>query len=204
ENYEEVNDPLAHENALKAREIIERMVAKDPANLRARQQLAKSYSRLGVTFANLGRQAESVGYLEKAVAGLQTITQNESKNRRFTHDLALALMRLGDARRRERDFKGALVAFGQSISMFSSLAAGDAADNTSLRDLANARGGLAQAHEEMAAQSTEAAAPLHRRLARENYEEAIKTLRQLEARGALSKFDRKSLEKMETIAAAQK
>lgn len=69
--YEEVNDALAHEYALKARGITERMVEKDPANLRARQQLAKTYSRLGVTLANLGQRTESIAYLEKAVAGLR-------------------------------------------------------------------------------------------------------------------------------------
>ncbi len=80
--YEEVNDPLAHEYALKARGIIERMVEKDPANLRARQQLAKTYSRLGVTLANLGQRTESIAYLEKAVAGLRAITQSETRNHR--------------------------------------------------------------------------------------------------------------------------
>lgn len=40
-------------------------------------------------------------------------------------------------------------------------------------------------------------------LAQQNYEEAIKTLHQLEARGALSKFDRNRLAEMQQ-AAAQK
>ena len=44
------------------------MVAKDPANLRARQQLAKTYSRLGVTLANIGQRPESIRYLDQAVA----------------------------------------------------------------------------------------------------------------------------------------
>ncbi len=73
-----------------------------------------------------------------------------------------------------------------------------------MRDLANSCGALAQTHQEMAAQSTEAAASSHRQLAQQKYEEAIKTLHQLEARGALSKFDRKSLEKMETTATGRK
>ncbi|MEO8438966.1 MAG: serine/threonine-protein kinase [Spartobacteria bacterium] len=199
--YEEVNDKRAHEYALHALAIIERMVEKDPANLRARQQLAKTYSRLGVTLANIGQRDESVSYLQKAVAGLREITQNETRNRRFTHDLALALMRLGDARRQQADLGGATTNLNESIALFSKLATGDAADNTALRDLASARTALAQIQDDLARGASAAEAASHQQLARQNRGQAIALLRQLESRGALSKFDRKSLEAMQKTAA---
>ena len=198
--YEEVNDARAHEYALQARALIERMVAKDPANLRARQQLAKTYSRLGVTLARIGRRGESIAYLEKAVAGLRAITNNETRNRRFSHDLALALMRLGDAHL-QGDPQEAMKNLEESITILTDLAAGDPADNTSLRDLASARSTLAQTQDDLALRSSGEETSSHQRLARQNREEAVAALRQLEARGALSKFDRKSLEEMQKAAA---
>ncbi len=191
--YEEVENQLSHAYALKALGIVTRMVEKDPANLRAAQQLAKTYSRLGVTLANIGQRAESIGYLEKAVAGLRAITRNEVRNRRFTHDLALALMRLGDARRQQGDVTGALKDSEESATILTELAIGDAADNTARRDLANASESLAQIHDALAGQTVGEAAAAQRELARQNRARAIAALRQLEAQGALSRFDRKSL-----------
>ncbi len=195
--YEEVDNPIAHSYALKALGIISRMAERDPANLRAAQQLAKTYSRLGVTLANIGQRAESVVYLEKAVAGLRAITRNEVRNRRFTHDLALALMRLGDARRQQSDLAGALESSEKSAALLTDLAAGDAADNTARRDLANASESLAQIHDAFASQAVGEAARPHRDRARQNRERALAALRQLEARGALSRFDRKSLDALQ-------
>lgn len=195
--YEEVDNPVAHTYALKALGIISRMAERDPANLRAAQQLAKTYSRLGVTLANIGRREESIAYLEKAVAGLRAITRNEIRNRRFTHDLALALMRLGDARRQRGDLAGALGSAEESAALLNDLAAGDAADNTAHRDFASASESLAQIHDACAGKITGEAARMQRGLARRNRQSAIAALQKLETHGALSRFDRKSLDALQ-------
>jgi eukaryotic-like serine/threonine-protein kinase len=198
--YEEVNDSLANEYAFKALEIIKSVAEKDPANLRAKQQLAKACSRVGVTLANVGKTAESVLYLEKAVALLQTIAQNETKNRRFRYDLAIALTRLGDTRHEQHDFQAALNDLEKATEVLSELVKSDAADNASLRDLASAHGSLAKTHEDFAAEEIAESRPLHRRMAREHFQRALDLLRQLETRNALSKVDRKSLEEMQIAA----
>lgn len=199
--YEEVDNARAHTYALQALDLIERIAAKDRANLRAVQQLAKTYSRLGVTLANIGQRQESIAYLEKAVASLRAIIQGETKNRRFTHDLGLALMRLGDARRQQGDLPGALEASESSVNLFAQLSAGDPADHTARRNLANASESLAKTHDDIAGRSAGETAHSHQQLARENYRRAIAAMRELEARGALSQFDRKSLQEMQKIAA---
>jgi non-specific serine/threonine protein kinase/serine/threonine-protein kinase len=198
--YEEVNNELASDYAFKALEIIKRVAEKDPANLRAKQQLAKAYSRVGVTLANVGKTAESVLYLEKAVALLQTIAQNETKNRRFRYDLAIALTRLGDTRHEQHDFQAALNDLEKATEVLSELVKSDAADNASLRDLASAHSSLAKTHEDFAAGAIAESRPLHRRMAREHFQHALDLLRQLETRNALSKVDRKSLEEMQIAA----
>ena len=192
--YEEADDPVSNEYAFKALAIIETAVERDPANRRARQQLSKTYSRLGVTLQNVGRTAESVGYLEKAVRILQELARGETKNRRFQHDPATALIRLGDTMRQRRDFPGAIRNLEEAAAILSGMVETDAGDNASLRNLANACDSLAGVHEDLAAQAAGAKKQSRRRLAQQNYQRALDILRRLEARNALSKYDRKSVE----------
>ena len=136
--YKEVNDPLATEYGLKALAIIAGNVEKDPANARAKQQLATTYSRLGVTLDNEGENAKPIVHLEKAVAILQELAQKEAKNRRFTHDLATAFIRLGDSRHKQREFAPALKDFDRAAAILVELSKTDESDNASRRNLANA------------------------------------------------------------------
>ena len=195
--YEEVNDALATEYGLKALRIISENVEKDPANVRAKQQMAKTYSRLGVTLDNEGKSAESILYLEKAVTLLQEIVRSETKNRRFTHDLATAFIRLGDSRRKQRNFAAAVLDLEKAATILMELANSDPNDNASRRNLANASASLAKAHEELAKTANAADALSHRRSAREQLRRAVDSLQQLEKRNALSKYDRKSLEELQ-------
>jgi eukaryotic-like serine/threonine-protein kinase len=197
--HEEVNNALANEYAFKALEIIQRVAERDPANLRAKQQLAKACSRAGVTLANIGKTDESVLYLEKAVSLLEAIAQNETKNRRFRYDLAIALTRLGDTRHEQHDFRAALNALEKAADVLADLVKSDPADNASLRDLASAFGSLAKTHEDFAEFTPQDRAS-HRQLARQHFLLSIDLLRQLEARNALSKVDRKSLDEMQIAA----
>ncbi|HQU86297.1 MAG TPA: protein kinase, partial [Pyrinomonadaceae bacterium] len=64
--YQEQNDKLAYEFAQKALKIVEETVARDGANIRAKQQLAKSFSTLGQTATTIGKSAEAIFYLEKS------------------------------------------------------------------------------------------------------------------------------------------
>jgi tetratricopeptide (TPR) repeat protein/tRNA A-37 threonylcarbamoyl transferase component Bud32 len=195
--YEEVNDALATEYGLKALRIISENVEKDPANVRAKQQMAKTYSRLGVTLDNEGKSAESIVYLEKAVALLQEMVRSETKNRRFTHDLATAFIRLGDSRRKQHNFSAAVLDLEKAAAILLELAKSDRNDNASLRNLANASASLAKAHEELAKTADAADARSHRQSAREQLRRAVDSLGELQTRNALSKYDRKSLEELQ-------
>ncbi len=195
--YEDVNNPRANEYTLKALKVIEETVAKDPANVRARQQLAKTYSRLGVTLDNVGQSGESIRYLGKALQILQALVGSETKNRRLKYDLATAYIRLGDARNKQRDFRNALVAFEGAVAVLTDLAGADATDNASLRNLANAIDSMAVSHEGLATQAAGAEKQSHHRMAKQSYQRALDILHQLEARNALSKVDRKFLERLQ-------
>ena len=78
---------------VKALDVIQRIVAADPDNLRARQQLAKSYSRLGQTTTNIGQSASALGYLRRR------FSSRSPRANRLRLEPALALSRFADARK---------------------------------------------------------------------------------------------------------
>ena len=200
--YEGINDALANEYAFKALQIVEKTVEKDPANLRPRHYLAMAYSKVGVTLANIGKIAESVSYLEKAAVILRGLAQNETMNHRFKAQLGLVFLRLGDARHKERNLPGALQDLEKASAIFSELITGDASDNGSLKNLASVNKSLAETHEDFLAQSRDEDRRSHQQMAKKYFIDARDIFRQLEARKALTEFDRKTLE--ETQAAVQR
>jgi non-specific serine/threonine protein kinase/serine/threonine-protein kinase len=197
--YEEINNPLSNEYAFKALKLIEEMVEKDPANVRARQQLAKNYSRVGVTLDNTGRSDESVRYFEKALTISRELAEGETKNRRLKYNLATGYIGLGDARYKQRNFHGSLEDLERAATLLSELIDADPTDNASLRNLANAYDSMALAHEGLAALATGAEKQLRGQMAKQSYQRAVALIHQLEARDALSNYDRKSLEDLQLI-----
>ena len=198
--YENINDTLANEYAFKALQTAEKAVEKDPVNLRPKHFLAMACSKVGVTLTNIGKTAESVSYLEKAVSILQTLAQKETMNRRFKLQLGLALLRLGDARRKQGNFEGALQDLGKASAMYSDLVARDASDNASVKNFASVNKLLAETYKDLAVKSGNADKQSHEQMARKHLLRARDLLRQLEARSALSDFDRKMLEEIQAAA----
>ena len=198
--YENINDTLANEYAFKALQTAEKAVEKDPVNLRPKHFLAMACSRVGVTLTNIGKTAESVSYLEKAVSILQTLAQKETMNRRFKLQLGLALLRLGDARHKQGNFEGALQDLEKASAMYSDLVARDASDNASVKNFASVNKLLAETYKDLAVKSGNADKQSHEQMARKHFLRARDLLRQLEARSALSDFDRKMLEEIQVAA----
>lgn len=202
--YEGINDTLATEFAFKALRVVEKTVEKDPVNLRAKNFLAIACSRVGVTLANTGKTAESVSYLERAVTILQTLAQNQTKNDRLKLQLGLALLRLGDAKRKQGNFEGALQDLDKAAAMYTDLVARDATDNASLKNLASVNKLLAETYKDLAAKSDNADKQSYQQMARKYLLRARDLLRQLEARNALSDFDRKMMEEIQAAVASYK
>ncbi|MCY7375852.1 MAG: protein kinase [Pyrinomonadaceae bacterium] len=193
--YEEVNDALSHEYALKALKIIEEIVRQDAANIRAKQQLAKSFSRLGQTSINTGKSAEAVLYLEKARAGLQEITESRSKNNGLKTELTTNLMRLGEAKFKQEKFQDALADFEQAVKIHQDILQTFAGDMRVSRNLALTYESIAETHEKIAGNETGEKSRTARTAAKNYFQKTLDILLQLDANNALSEFDRKFLEK---------
>lgn len=195
--YEEIDDPLSNEFAFKALAQAEKIAANDPANLGAKQELAKACSRVGVTLKNIGRSTEGIDYLNKAVAIWETFVQSEAKNRRFKRELATALTRLGDALHEQRLTPNALGASSKAELLLSELVSQDDKDNGCWRNLANVNNAIAGMHRALAVESTGKQQKDHRDLMRQHFHRALGIYRQLAARDALSAYDRKTLQTLE-------
>jgi eukaryotic-like serine/threonine-protein kinase len=186
--YEEQDDARSHAFAVRALEVIQEAVAQDRGNLRARQQLAKSYSRLGQTATNTGRAADAIGHLERAVTILSEIAASESRNGRLRSDLALALTRLADAHAARGDLRAALADAERAGTIYRDLVERFPADRRSSRNLVLTHQAIGDIHEKLARREP-AASVSHQALAAASYRRGLDLVLALRARANLAEAD---------------
>ena len=186
--YEEQNDELSHAFAVKALDVISRVVTLDPENVRARQQLAKSYSRLGQTATNTGRSAEAITHLGHATAILQDIVSGESRNGRLRSELALALTRLADARARAGQLEAALVDAQRAVDIYIDVTTHAPSDRRSWHNLVLTHESVGDIHERLGRAHPDTAGT-HMELAAVSYRTAFDVLTRLRDEGSMPDFD---------------
>lgn len=194
--YEGVNDALSEIYAQKAVRLAAETVEKDPADVYARQSLARSYSKLSVSKSNLKKLAEAIEYAEKALAIFADLERNQPQTLTYKSNLGVALTRLGDARYKQLDLHGALDAFEKSAQNFEKVSKADSQNMTALRDLAQACKNIALIHHDFAQTAAGQTRRNHLQTARANYERAINILLELKSKDAFAETDRKMLETM--------
>ena len=199
--YEDADDETSHAFAARALDVIRPVAERDPANMRAQQQLARSYSRLGQAAVNLHRPAEAVGYLEAARRILRDITDAESRNGRLRGELALANMRLAEALAARDDRGAALARAGEATGLYSQLVIEFPQDRRASRNLSLAFQLRGQLHARAAAATTGAARERERAAAKGAYLEALRLLESLRERQLLADADVKLLDDVRAAAA---
>jgi tetratricopeptide (TPR) repeat protein len=199
--YEEQNDALSHAFALKALDAIRPVVEQDPDNLRARQQLAKTYSRLGQTATNTGHAEAAIGYLSEACAILGKIAAGEARNGRLRSELALAMSRRADARAAHGQLPGALTDAEEAGRIYADLIARFPTDRRSARNLALTHQSIGDIHARLS-RATPAAASLHRDLAGASYRRALDLLLRLRTQAQLAESDEKLVKELRIKSAA--
>ena len=194
--YEEQNDALSHEYALKALKTIQTVVEKDPANLQARKHLARTLSGLGQTSTNTGKTTEALSYLEKAISEMARLLEGDPRSGGTKGSLGAALMRLAEARAKQKDFPGALAELERAERIFSELLQADATDAYSLRNQALICDFRAEIHLEWAKTVAGEKRGAHEEAAKNSYARTVEILEQLDAQKLLPEADRKWLEKL--------
>jgi non-specific serine/threonine protein kinase/serine/threonine-protein kinase len=199
--YEEQDDRKSHVFASRALDVARAELARDPANERARQQVARSLSRLGQTSTNIGQQAEALGYLEEACANLRALASGDVRNGRLRSDLALALTRLADAKAKNGMPSGAVADATEAIAVYEGVVATTPDDKRSVRNLVLAHQLMGDIQGRLAEQAREPIRQRARALAGASYQQAVTLLERLEADGALAAVDKNFLAKLQARAA---
>ncbi|MGB8510503.1 MAG: serine/threonine-protein kinase [Pyrinomonadaceae bacterium] len=194
--YQEVDDARAFQIQLKAVSVAEDAARSDPANSQARQNLAKSYSLLGLLAVRLKRLDEAVRHLEKSAALFSELEKLEPQNRTYKDDIGRVLMFLGLAEYERRNFTGALASYEKAVALFEVDVRADPKNFFPLRKLASIHTYIGDAHRDYARTLGGQLRQTHLQAAKENHRRALDIFLQLESQNALAEEDRKYLDEL--------
>jgi non-specific serine/threonine protein kinase/serine/threonine-protein kinase len=194
--YEEIDDARAFELCEKSRRVVEEIIVADRANVQARHNLSKSFSRLGISASNLGKPAEALGYLERAMALVLELQEKDPLNRGYDRDVSALYIRIGVAREKLRDLPGALAAYLKSAELYEKQLAADVANTIALRDLAIAYQRAGTVDEALAKNSNRQMRQTHLAAAKEVYRRALDAMLKAQTQKALPEVNRKLLEEV--------
>jgi tetratricopeptide (TPR) repeat protein len=156
--------------------------------------LSKTFSRLGVSASNLGKTADALGFLERAMTILLELQEKDRLNRGYDRDVSALYIRIGLTRLKQRDFTGSLASFQKGAKLYEKQLADDAANTIALRDSAIAYRHAGLAHKELAKNADSQTRRIHRAAEKENYQRALNALLKADAQKALPEYSRKLLE----------
>jgi non-specific serine/threonine protein kinase/serine/threonine-protein kinase len=191
--YQEVDDARAFEIQVKASQVAEDIARSDSANTQARQNLAKSYSLLGMLAVRVKKLDEAIRHLEKSATAFAALEKLEPENRTYKHDIGRVLTFLGQAKYQRRDLAGALASYERASEIFAADARADQKNLFPLRKLAAVYTYMGDTYRDLAQTAGGQQRQAHMRAARENHQRALDVFLELEAQQALTEEDRKYL-----------
>ncbi|MEY2562492.1 MAG: eukaryotic-like serine/threonine-protein kinase [Verrucomicrobiota bacterium] len=196
--HEESNPARSMEILGEALQFAEQSVQSDAANIQARQNLAKTYSMLGVISLHLKNWNDAAAHLEKSFAAFAELEKLDPRNRTYKHDIGRVLMFLGQAKHNQGKFPEALTSYNKAVALFADDAHADPKNLYPLRKLAAVHNYIGETHETAA---KTAVSPeerdSHLRDAKQNYRRALELLSDLKGRGASVEKDREFFEKVQ-------
>ncbi len=178
----------------RALKVAEESVAADAANTQARQNLAKTYSMLGLIALHMEKPGVAAPHLARSAAEFEELERVQPKNRTYKHDIARVSTYLGNAKYQQRDFDGALAGYRKAVALYEDDVRADPKNMLPFRKLANVHTYIADALRDSAKTATGGERRSRLRAAKENHQRAADIYLTLEARSALTKLDRQYLE----------
>ncbi len=185
---EGVKNDVSMEFAEKQLKMATDAVRTDSADLQAKFNLARAYSRLGISLVNIKQISPATQNLQKAENILRELMTQEPKNLSYQRDLAKLYVRFGDAENTRASYPAALEDYQKSAELFEIIAKTDEKNTLASRDLA---------------QSLKSAGEILIKLkennkAKQTYQRALEILNNLKAANALGEFDRKLFDEVQT------
>jgi tetratricopeptide (TPR) repeat protein len=198
--HEDSNPAHSFEILLEALKVAEESVQGDAANIQARQNLAKTYSMLGVIAVHLKKFDEAVVHLEKSSVAFAELKKLDPRNRTYTGDIGRDWMYLGLARHGQKNFLEALATYEKAVVIFADDAQADPKNLFPVRKLILLHSYIGETHEAAAGTLTAAEREEHLHAAKQNYRRAVDLFSQMKARGAITEKDREFFEKLQAAA----
>lgn len=195
--FEDDNPARSFEILQEALSVARESVANDAANLQARQNLAKTFSMLGVIALRLQKFDDASSHLEKSFAAFAELEKLDPKNRTYKHDIGRVLMYLGQAQHNRKNFADALTSYEKARALFADDAQADPKNLFPVRKLAILHSYIAETRDEVSKTIGAADRDNHLKAAKENYRSALELFAKLKAQGALTEKDREFVEKLQ-------
>ncbi|HEU4594019.1 MAG TPA: protein kinase [Pyrinomonadaceae bacterium] len=178
----------------KALRVAEESVAADAANTQARQNLAKTYSMLGLIALHMEKPGVAAPHLARSAAEFEELERVQPKNRTYKHDIARVSTYLGLAKYQQRDFEAALAGYRKAVALYEDDLRADPKNMMPFRKLASVHTYIGDALRDSAKTATGDARRSRLRAAKESHQRALDAYLTLQARNALTKLDRRDLE----------
>jgi tetratricopeptide (TPR) repeat protein/tRNA A-37 threonylcarbamoyl transferase component Bud32 len=187
--YENNNNEISLEFAQKALKAVGKAVELDPANTQAKENLAKTFSRIGWINVLLNKNSPvALSYLERAETILNELIDKEPQNVTYQGDMGILYTRFGDVREKQGDLQNALKAFQKSADLFERLSRADEKNTRSQRDLAQSLKSVGKVYVKLG--ETEKA--------EQNLRRALEILNRLKAQNALGDSDQILINEVQT------
>jgi len=179
--YETVKNDVSLKHALKFLEIAANAVENDSADLKAKYNLARAYSRVGISYVNVKQIPKALENLQKAEKIITQLVEQDPKNLLFRRDLGKLYVRFGDAQTLEKLYPEAVASYQKSGQLFENIALTDGKNTLARRDLAQSLKSVGETFLKLGENEK----------AKQNYEKASAILQDLINSNALGEYDRK-------------
>jgi serine/threonine protein kinase len=188
--YETVNNQISFDFAVKALQIAESAVAADASDVQAKQNLAKTFSRIGNCSVLLNKLPQAVEYLKKSEQISRELLEKEPQNITYLGDFGRLYLRFGDLHRKLNELPQALDNYEKSVTYFEKVASFDEKFTLAKRDTAQSLKNVAET-QRLLNRPQEAA---------RTFRHALEILIALEAQNALGEYDKKMIDEIQTAA----
>lgn len=185
--YEDSDPAKALYFADRSLDAAKRSVDIDKADMQARYDLAKAFSRRGLMLGVLQHTAEAAEMFSSSEEIYNALINEDPKNEGYRRDLGNLYVRMGDTSEKRGNIPDAMLKYQNSAVIFQRLADADAKDTLSRRDLAQSLKSVGL----MAIKLGDNQA------ARQSLQKALDLLNELKSNNSLGKFDEKMVSDIE-------
>jgi len=187
--YENINNDISLKFAEKALGIAKKAVESDSADMQAKQNLVRSFSRFGIISILVNQVPEGIENLENAEKLLVELVDKEPKNQGYQNDLGSLYTRFGDAEKKRGNLQNSLNYFQKSANIYTRTVFSDEKNTVARRNLAQSLKSVAEIYLKLDEKT----------LAKQNFLKATELVKQLKAQNALGKWDEKAFAEMQPM-----